>query len=120
MTKPDKQARQADAARRRLVRRVKKTAIWVVVIAAVGGLFYGLSMTSGVRFGESDLAVIDFTGLNSGQKKTALEAANAERCTCGCGMDLAQCVATDSTCPVRSTNIDKIRKMVEHAKTSSD
>jgi hypothetical protein len=120
MTKPDKQARQADAARRRLVRRVKKAAIWVAIIAAVGGLVYGLSMSSGVRFGESDLAVIDFSTLDSSQKKTALEAANAARCTCGCGMDIAQCVATDSTCPVRSTNIDAIRKIVEQAKTSSD
>ena len=120
MTKPDKQARQADVARRRLVRRVKKAAIWVAVVAAVGGILYGLSMSSGVRFGENDLAVIDFSALDSGQKKTALETANAARCTCGCGMDIAQCVATDSTCPVRSTNIDKIRKMVEQARTSSD
>lgn len=120
MAKPDKQAKQAEAARRRLVRRLKKTAIWIGVIVAVGGLVYALSLTSGVRFGEDDLAVVDFSALNAAQKRTALEAANAARCTCGCGMDLAQCVATDSTCPVRTTNIDKIRKMVEDAKTSSD
>jgi hypothetical protein len=120
MTKPDKQARQAEAARRRLVRRVKKAAIIVAIVAAVGGLLYGLSMSSGVRFGESDLAVIDFSALNSAQKRTALEAANAARCTCGCGMDLAQCVSTDSTCPVRTINIDKIKKMVEQARSSSD
>ena len=106
--------------RENALRRVKKTTMWVVVIAGVGGLFYGLSMNTGVRFGESELAVIDFSALNSAQKKTALEAANAARCTCGCGMDIAQCVATDSTCPVRSTNIDAIKKMVEQAKTSSD
>ena len=120
MAKPDKRARQADAARRRLGRRVKKTAIWIVAVAAIGGLIYGLSLTSSVRFGESDLAVIDFSGLNSAQKTKALEAANAARCTCGCGMDVAQCVATDMTCPVRTSNIDKIRKMVVDARTSSD
>ena len=120
MTKQDKRARQADAARRRLGRRVKKTVIWIVVAAAVGGLAYGISQTSGVRFGESDLAVIDFSGLSSAQKKTALEAANAARCTCGCGMDLAQCVSTDSTCPVRTSNIERIKKMVDQARTSSD
>ena len=89
------------------------------VLAVVGGLIYGLASTSGVRFDENDLAIIDFSGLDSSQKKAALEAANAARCTCGCGMDLAQCVATDSTCPVRTTNIDKIQKMVVNAKRSS-
>ena len=30
-------------------------------------------------------------------------------------MTLAQCVATDSTCPIRETNVDKIKNMVEEA-----
>jgi hypothetical protein len=30
-------------------------------------------------------------------------------------MTLAQCVATDSTCPVREGNIDRIRTMVRDA-----
>jgi hypothetical protein len=30
-------------------------------------------------------------------------------------MTLAQCVATDSTCPIRETNVDTIRKMVGEA-----
>ncbi len=47
-------------------------------------------------------AQIDFSGLDAKQKRGALEAANAARCNCGCGMTLAQCVATDSTCPIRS------------------
>jgi hypothetical protein len=102
-----------------MTRRLKKAAIVIGVLAVVGGLIYGLASTSGVRFDENDLAIIDFSGLDSSQKKTALEAANAARCTCGCGMDLAQCVATDSTCPVRTTNIDKIQKMVVNAKRSS-
>jgi hypothetical protein len=120
MTKPDKQARQAEAARRRAALRLKKTAIWLVAIVAVGALIWGLATSSGVRFDEDDLAVIDFSALNSAQKKTALEAANTARCPCGCGMDLAQCVSTDSTCPVRTTNIDKIKKMVTDARNSSD
>jgi hypothetical protein len=120
MAKPDKRARQAEASRKRLGRRLKTAAMWIAAIAAVGGLLYGLSATSGVRFDENDLAVIDFSVLDNAQKKTALQAANAARCTCGCGMDLAQCVATDSSCPVRTTNIDKIKKMVDAAKTSSD
>jgi hypothetical protein len=30
-------------------------------------------------------------------------------------MGLAQCVATDSTCPIRDANIDKITAMVHDA-----
>ena len=43
------------------------------------------------------------------------KAANLARCTCGCGMTLAQCVATDSTCPVREGNIERIKTMVKDA-----
>ena len=116
MSKPDKRARQTGAARRRMLGRVKRTAIWVAVLVGVGALFYGLATTSGVRFDENDLAIVDFSGLNSSQKRTALQAANAARCTCGCGLGLAECVATDSSCPIRSSNIDKIKKMVENAR----
>jgi hypothetical protein len=37
------------------------------------------------------------------------------RCPCGCGLGLAQCVATDSTCPIREENIERIKKMVRSA-----
>ncbi|MCM3880973.1 MAG: hypothetical protein ND807_12765 [Vicinamibacterales bacterium] len=120
MGKPDKRAKQAEAARRRAGRRLKKAATWVGAIAAVGALFYGLANTSGVRYDEEDLGVIDFSALDASQKKAALEAANTARCTCGCGMDIAQCVATDSTCPIRTTNIDKIKKMITDARNASD
>ena len=30
----------------------------------------------------------------------------------GCGMTLAQCVATDMTCPIRTDNLGRIRGMV--------
>lgn len=93
---------------------------WTVVAGVLGLAGYGISQMSNIAYGEAEIKVVDFSGLDAKQKRSALEAANQARCTCGCGMTLAQCVATDSTCPVRSTNIDKIRKMVEQAKTSSD
>ena len=34
-------------------------------------------------------------------------------------MTLAQCVATDSTCPVRETNIERIRTLVREARNTS-
>ena len=95
-----------------MARRFKSAAIWIGVLAVIGGILYALSNTSGIAYGERQLTAIDFSALNSDQKRTALVEANADRCTCGCGMTLAQCVATDMTCPVRESNITKIRGMV--------
>jgi hypothetical protein len=88
---------------------------WVVIAAVVGGIGYGISQMSTIAYGEAEIKVVDFSGLDAAQKRSALEAANAARCTCGCGMTLAQCVATDSTCPVREDNIAQIRKIVDQA-----
>ena len=101
-----------------MARRDRTAAIWVGVLAVVGGIFYGLAKTSGIAYGERQLTAIDFTSLNNDQKRAALVEANADRCTCGCGMTLAQCVATDMTCPVRESNITKIRGMVQRALSS--
>ena len=100
------------------MRRARNTLIWLAVLSVASGLVYGIATYSGVPYGEDDIAVVDFTALGEAQKRTALQAANAAPCTCGCGMTLAQCVATDSTCPIRPTNIDKIKAMVERAKGS--
>ena len=78
---------------------------------------YGVSQMSSIAYSDKDLGVVDFSDLNSKQKRTALEAANTARCTCGCGMTLAQCVSTDSTCPLRAGNIDRIKGMVAEAHT---
>ena len=91
---------------------------WVTGIVAVGAaalVIYGLSQVSGVAYNEEAIRVVDFSALTSRQKRTALEEANNARCSCGCGMGLAQCVATDSTCPIRDSNIDKITSMVQRA-----
>ena len=78
---------------------------------------YGVSQMSSIAYGDKDLGVVDFSDLTSKEKRTALEAANSARCTCGCGMALAECVATDSTCPLRDGNIDRIKGMVAQART---
>ena len=93
---------------------------WIVIAAFVGAGGYGLSQMSNIAYGDAEIKVIDFSGLDATQKRSALEAANAARCTCGCGMTLAQCVATDSTCPIRETNVEKIKNLVnEAARTKS-
>jgi hypothetical protein len=116
MAKP--KPRPKHGTRSRVARRVKTAAIWVGVLAVLGGILYGLANTSGVRYTERHLTAIDFTSLNDAQKRAVLVEANADRCTCGCGMALAQCVATDMTCPIRTDNITKIRGIVQKALNS--
>ena len=116
MTKPKTSPKVV--ARRKLERRAKKALIWLGALSVVGAIVYGIATSSAVRYDEDDIAVVNFSSLTSAQKTTALRAANAAACTCGCGLTLAQCVATDSTCPVRSDNIERIRTMVEQAKGS--
>ena len=116
MAKPKVKSRHG--ARNRLLRRAKSFAITVAVLAAIGGVIYGLARAPSIAYNERDLRDVDFTSLNAEQKRAALVEANADRCTCGCGMALAQCVATDMTCPVRSGNITKIRGMVQKALNS--
>ena len=89
---------------------------WLAVVGLVGLVTYGVSQMSSIAYTEKDIRAVDFSSLDSRQKKTALEAANGARCTCGCGMTLAQCVATDSTCPLRDGNIVRIQAMVEKAR----
>ena len=43
---------------------------------------------------------LDLSKLTPGQKKTALQRLNAERCTCGCRLTLAQCRINDPACGV--------------------
>lgn len=92
----------------------------IITIAIVGALGYAATeMSSGVAYDDKAIGVVDFSSLTRTQKREALQAANRSRCTCGCGMNTAQCVATDSTCPLRDDNIKKIRTMVRDAAQKS-
>ena len=115
MVKPKTKVRHG--ARNRLVRKLKNLAITLGVLAVVGGIIYGLA-TPRIAYNERALPDVDFTSLNADQKHAALVEANAGRCTCSCGMALAQCVATDMTCPVRTDNITRIRAIVQKALSS--
>ena len=98
--------------RRRKPSALATTLKWMVIVAVAGLIVYGLAQFSGVAWDEEDIRVVDFSTLSPGAKRTALRRANSARCTCGCGMNMAQCVATDSTCPIREKNIEAIRTMV--------
>jgi hypothetical protein len=112
-----KSVRKAQQQRRRrpsiLALRVVK---WVALIAGVGLVLYAFSQSAGVAYDEEDIRMIDFSSLSDDQRTDTLRSANRARCTCGCGMNLAQCVATDMTCPIRERNIETIRTMVRDAR----
>jgi hypothetical protein len=92
-----------------------KVAKWVAAIGVVGLIGYAVTQNGGVAYGEDALTAINFSELKADEKHNALKAANDARCGCGCGLTLAQCVATDSTCPIREANIDRIKTMVKDA-----
>jgi hypothetical protein len=92
-----------------------KTLKWCAAIGVVGVVGYGASQMAGVAYGEDAIRVVNFSDLKADEKRSALKRANEARCNCGCGMTLAQCVATDSTCPVRENNVERIKTMVREA-----
>jgi len=110
--------KQAGKQRRAAARR-SKLLTWTVVVGVLGLLIYGMSQMSSVAYTDRHIAVVDFSDMTSSQKDAALEEANTARCPCGCGMNLAQCVATDSTCPLRETNIGRIKDMVTKARSAT-
>jgi hypothetical protein len=99
--------------------RVWSAVKWIALVAGLGLTGYALQQNAGVPFDENDIRVVNFSALDETQKRNALREANRARCPCGCGMTLAQCVSIDSTCPLRETNIGKIRTMVAEARGSA-
>jgi len=100
---------------RKRARALSRILTWLAVAAGVALIVWGISQTAGVAYTEKDIAVVSFSNLTSSERRSALQAANRERCSCGCGMTLARCVSTDMTCPLRERNIQSIRTMVREA-----
>ena len=70
----------------------------------------------------TDLPDVDFSGLTPEQKKVALHRLNAEGCTCGCKLTLAECRINDTSCPISKALAAQVVKEVASGKTppSSD
>ncbi|MEE8350138.1 MAG: SEC-C metal-binding domain-containing protein [Acidobacteriota bacterium] len=73
------------------------------------------TLQSAPYYNDATLSEVDFSELNEDQKKTVLDHVNGVFCSCGCSLTLAQCVVTDSTCPLRNGNIAKIQSEVNKA-----
>jgi len=88
---------------------------WIVGLSLAAGVVYFVSQSAGVAYDDKAIGVINFSDLSATGKKAALKEANAARCSCGCGLGLAECVSTDKTCPIRESNIERIKTMVRNA-----
>lgn len=68
----------------------------------------------------SELPGVSFAGLTAAQRKTALRRLNAQMCTCGCQLTLAECRINDTTCPVSTAIAAKIVKSLRSPKPAAD
>ena len=64
----------------------------------------------------NELPGVSFVGLTPAQKKIALHRLNAQSCTCGCKLTLAECRINDTTCPISSGIANKIVREVAQGK----
>lgn len=60
----------------------------------------------------TELPDVDLSGLTPAQKKEALHRLNAESCTCGCKLTLAECRINDTECPVSKGLANDVVKRV--------
>src|SRR5579864_4442997 len=60
----------------------------------------------------TELPDVDLSGLTPDQKKDALHRLNAEGCTCGCNLTLAECRVNDTECPVSKPAAAEVVKRV--------
>ena len=94
-----------------------KAVKWTIGLALIAGVVYIVIQSAGVPYDERAIGVVNFSDLSTKGRKAALKAANDARCSCscGCGLGLAECVSTDKSCPIRESNIERIRAMVRDA-----
>ncbi len=67
----------------------------------------------------TELPGVDLSALNPEQKMAALHALNANGCTCGCTLTLAQCRIYDSACATSKARADQIVSDVSAKKPST-
>lgn len=68
----------------------------------------------------TELPDVDFSGLTADQKKEALHRLNAEGCTCGCKLTLAECRINDSSCPISKAAAAEVVKRVRAGQPEPD
>lgn len=68
----------------------------------------------------TELPGVDFSGLTPQQKRAALKRMNAEDCTCGCGLTIAECRVNDTECDISKDLAAKIIKEVKQGSPATE
>ena len=68
----------------------------------------------------TELPDVDLSGLTAEQKREALHRLNAESCTCGCKLTLAECRINDTTCPISKGIANRIVRAIASGKSGSN
>jgi hypothetical protein len=63
---------------------------------------------------------VDFSGLDEGKKKLAVDVLNANGCDCGCQMKLAVCRRDDPKCPRSPGLAADVVKLAGQGKTADE
>jgi thiol-disulfide isomerase/thioredoxin len=66
----------------------------------------------------TELPGVDLSKLTPERKQAALRQFNEQKCTCGCGLTLAQCRINDSSCPVSQATATQIVEKIARAQAS--
>jgi thiol-disulfide isomerase/thioredoxin len=64
---------------------------------------------------QTEIPGVDLSGLTPAERHAALQRMNSEPCTCGCGLTIAQCRISDTTCDV---SLPLAQKIVDEVKRS--
>jgi hypothetical protein len=68
---------------------------------------------------QDEVRGVDVAALDPARREIFLRAANAQRCTCGCGFTLAACRAYDLTCPVSLPRVESLFDSVRAGRIKS-
>lgn len=64
----------------------------------------------------TEIPGVSLAGLTAAQKQDALQRLNNEKCTCGCGLTLAQCRINDPGCKISQPAAQKLVDDIAHGK----
>ena len=87
-----------------------------LLLCALGGLVLCAQEWKNV----DALPAVDFTGLTSAQKATALKILREHDCSCGCGMKMAQCRVQDPSCSYSRGLASVVVEALKSGKSEAD
>ena len=67
--------------------------------------------------GDIEIPGVDLTKMTPAQRTAAIKALNADDCTCGCGLTLAECRINDPTCSVSLPLAQKVAEQIAKGET---